>query len=629
MWETQIQTLKNSFCEGLKPEPILSYVEWAREKFYLPPNARIQGLIDFSYVPYLIEPLEMLSWTSPIKQEFTMKGIQIAWTTKDEIIAHANVDIFRKPFLMYFPKDDLASDFVKTRFDVGIENNPYLKGRLVDVFSKKDKNTIGLKMLPGGIPMKFVGGVAEGGYRSFTAAVIIMDDIDGFPKAIASRKGKRISEENQGQGNPIDLALNRKNARFGEYKFSASGSPTDEETSLIYEYVKKYDLRYYRVKCPFCGQSQVLNFWRFRPPKKTRLKMVTMECLRCNRLIPELYKFDMMQLENGAYWAASQESEDPFIVSRQISSAYSLLGYTWNEMYKDFESASEELEQGKPGKMITFYNTKLGLPWKNRPAKKRIKHSELYKRRLDYKRVPKEAIILTCAVDVQNDRVETLVGGHTENGDIYCIEYLKTFGDTSIEYGQNGSLYNWIEQYSKKLFDNELGQQPILQMVVDTGYNSVVISPFLMRMNENDLPVVGIFGGTGQSKRKMFVSEPTKNKYGLLQYEINVDDGKTIIDQKLKRNKIHFSKDPCFSENFFRGVVAEKFDEKLQRWLKASGQRKNEPFDLINYLQAGLHIYAGNRKIDWVSYKQWALNGFKDITGQQQLGYGLISEGIR
>ena len=615
-------------ANGLRPEPILTYAEWAAERFYLPPAAKLQGVIDLSFVPYLIEPLEFMSWTSIIRQDFAMKGIQIAWTTGYEIIGHANVDMFRKPMIMYFGNAELASEFVKSRFKPGIENNPLLKGKIEDRFNKKDRDTLGLWMLPGGIPMKFTGGKTEKAYRTFTAAIIIMDDIDGFDRDVGARKGVRISDERKGQGSPIELALNRKNARFGDYKFSASGSPTDEETSLIWEHVKKHDLRYFRCKCPFCGQPQTLHFWRMRHPKKTKLKHVTLECARCNRLIPESLKFDMMQLKNGAYWSPSKESEDPTIVSRQISSAYSLLGYNWDQMYTEFLDASKEAKAGNLRKLITFYNTKLGIPWKNKPLKKRIQHTKLYEKRENYKKVPKEALILTQAFDVQDDRIERLVCGFGENGDIFGIEYEKIYGDTLIEYGMPGSLYDRIEELAKLTYENEFGgKQPILQTVIDMGFRSIVVSPFLIQMANKDIPIAGIFGGTGRDKKKMFVSAPTMNKYGVMQWEINVDEGKTMIDRKLKTGLAHFSQHYSFNEQFFRGVTSEKYDEKKGGWEKTGTHARNEPFDLLNYTNAGICIYANNQPIDWESFRVWNQNGCANIFSTPETG--VVSKGIQ
>lgn len=625
---------KQAISAGIKPDPLINLHEWAAEKFILPPGAVPPGKINFDLVPYLIEPLINFSWSSPIQEEYWMKGIQIAASTLFEIILQACVDCFQCPIISYYPSDGMAEEYVKTRIDPSFENNPIFKGKISDGYDRRNKSTLGLKIFPGG-SLKFTGGISEKAYRTFSASMVFFDDIDSLPRNIAGVKTK--DGKIKGQGSPITLGRGRTNAKQKKYKMGVSGSPTDEETSIIFEHYKLYDQRMYHVVCPECGQLQILDFWRIRPPKKTGLKGYHLQCESCNKMIPESKKFWMMQPKNGAKWIATKESEHPLRISRHISSAYSLLGYSWDDMYREFITANEAKERGKFELMISFWNTKLGLPWSNKSKTDTIDHRLLIKSKEDYNKVPEEAAILTAAVDVQGNRLEVLIVGHCENSHIYCMEHKIIGGSTLIKYGLPGSPFNDLVDYLNKPLENYAGHdQPILQVVIDIGFRSIIVSPFLRDVSRLPTPwdIAGVFGGTGiAKKKKTFVSDPIKNKYDVDQYEINVDEGKTIIHNKLKdvdfdgnpkEREIHFSHHPSFTDDLIRQCTAEIYNITTKKW-ETPGGKRNEGLDMLNYNQAGFDIYTHGGQVDWDDFKTWNKSG---CTMKKNQETKIISQGI-
>ncbi len=612
-----IDEYNQALRDGIKPDPLINLAEWAGDKFILPPGAVPPGLINLDFVPYLVEPLINFSWSSPIREEYWMKGIQIAASTLFEIIIQACVDCFQCPIIAYYPSDSMAIEYVKTRVEPAFENNPIFKGKISDGYDRKGKSTHGLKIFPGG-SLKFIGGISEKAYRTYSASMVFFDDVDSLPRTIGGSKDKK--KENRGQGSPITLGRGRTNAKQGKYKMGVSGSPTDEETSIINEHYKLYDQRKFNVVCPYCGTLQEIDFWRIRPPHKSKLDGFHLECFSCNKLIHENKKFWMMQLKNGAKWIPTKETNDSLIVSRHLSSAYSLLGYTWERMYDEFTKANTAQKRGKDGLMIAFYNTKLGLPWSNTSKSDIIDHRLLTKSKEDYNKVPEQAAILTAAIDVQGNRLEVLIVGHCENSHIYCMEHKFIGGSTLIKYGLEGSPFNDLVDYLLKPLTNYAGhEQPILQVAIDMGYRSIIVSPFLRDIQEIETPfdISGVFGGTGASKKKTFVSDPIKNKYGIDQHEINVDEGKTIIHNKLKdidheKNKkereVHFSYHPSFTDDFMRQLTVETYNSKTGKWENPNGPR-NEGLDLLNYNMAAFDIYTNGGNVDWQDFKNWNKNG--------------------
>jgi phage terminase large subunit GpA-like protein len=622
MTEENDNILQKAFRRGLTPDPTLTYAQWAKKYFILPPSSAAQGLINLNFTPYLIEPLETLSWTSPILQEYFMKGIQIAASTLFDILICGVIDYFQCPVIMYHGSDSMAIEYVKIRLEPCFENNPRLRGKVFDGYDKKSKSTHGLK-IGQGFNLKFCGGIAEKAYRSYSAAIVLMDDIDAFPRDIGG------TEKRKGQGSPIDLAITRTNARQGKYKVAVSGSPTDAETSLIYEKFRQGDQRYYHVPCPFCNHLQIIDFKRIRFKKDANDVLINapeLECFSCNKLISENYKYDMMQINNGAKWIATKENKEKKIISRHLSSAYSLLGYTWTEMVKEFIVANREMKRGNVRPLITFKNTKLGIPSENDMKKKIINHTKLYENREDWEKVPEDGIIITAGVDIQAQRIEVLVVAFGEKSNVYCLEYKVIGGNTMIEYGLDGSPYNILEEYLQKTFLNSWGHnQPILHTCIDLGYRSIIASPFLQKMSEKNHEITGIFGSSSKNKKKTFVGEPIKNKYDVQQREINVNEGKTLNYHKLRSGLIHFNKHPSFTDYFFRQLTVEWWSEKEQRWICPEHTR-NEATDMLNYATAAFSIYTNDGNVDWKDFRNWNRNGCK-ITGSAEIS--VISEGVK
>jgi phage terminase large subunit GpA-like protein len=613
-------TLAEAFSRGLKSDPTLTYADWA-QKYFMLPGAKTA--VNLTFTPYLIQPLIDFSWSAPYRKFFWMKGVQVAASTFNDIVVCATVDCFRKNLIFYSQTDAMALEYVKVRLNPCFENNPKLRGKVHDGYDRKGNSTLGLKLIQGAA-LKFCGGTADRNYRNFAAATVIMDDIDGFPRDIGG------TEKRKGQGSPAELGPKRTNAQRGKYKIMISGSPTDTKTSIIYRKFKETNQKYYHIPCVHCNHLQVIEFERIIY-KKNALDKITqnpkMECIKCNKLIDEKHKYNMMQVNNGAKWIATQESNDPLVVGLHLSSLYSLLGYTWLDIAKEFILANKHIKIGNYGPIRTFKNTVLGLPTEEKKQRSVVTHSKLYNSRENYEKVPENGIIITAGVDIQAQRIEVLVAANGTGSNVYCLEYKVIGGNTLIEYGLEGSPFNELENFLNKTYKNFWDhEQPILHTCIDTGFRSIIVSPFLEKMTEKNYEITGIFGSSQSKKRqKTFVGEPIKNKYDVQQREINVNEGKTLNYHRLKNGLIHFNFHPSFTESFFKQLTVEWWDSKEQRWMCAD-HAKNEGTDMLNYLTAACNIYTNNGNVDWEDFKKWNKNGCQIY---QSLGMTVIDDGIK
>jgi len=622
--------IEDSIREACIPDPTLDLDEWAEKRFQI----ENIGQFKMSRVPYLRKILKLLSWTSPCQEIFIIKGVQLAFTTTLDIVNQAAIDYFPRHVLNIFGSDDMALDWVKLRLEPALDENKFLQGKIRDPREKSGTSTKKLKKFKGGA-IKSVGGVSGKNFRAYDAAIVNIDDADALPHDVGGSKNKA------GEGNPFKLAKDRTNGQLGRFKFFVQGSPKSEQSSLIWSAFQDTDQQYYEIPCPFCNHTQVILFSNIIYERTEDYKLDSepfLQCEACKGKIFESWKYDMMN-SDLAEWKATAESSHSLKHGFHISSAYSLLGYTWVNMVNDWLDACRDAARGRIKQKITFRNTKEAIPWIEQNSLKKITHSALYKSREPWKNVPEDAVILTLGADIQKTRIEATICGHSPSEQRYFIEHVIIGGDTIIKYGKEGSPFNDLEELLLKTYTNTAGsEQPILYSCIDMGYRPSIVGDFVKKMSEKGVPVCGTIGTAHGKKKKMFVCGLIKNDTGVEMREINVDEGKDLTynqvlmmtshDENVEK-MLHWPKKPCFTEEYYRQFCSEYPVEKIvagelkQSWEKS--YTRNEPWDCANYSLAAMAIYGING-IDWNSFKEWNKHGcsFSSHSSKKQI----ISGGI-
>jgi phage terminase large subunit GpA-like protein len=465
----------------------------------------------------------------------------------------------------------------------------------------------------------------------YSAAIVIIDDVDALKQDVGG------TAKSSGEGSPIKLAKARTDARQGKYKMFINGTPTDEENSLIWKSYIDTDQRKYFVPCPKCDHYQILDFWKIKFEKDEKGKILgdpTLICEKCSFEIKEHHKLSMMA---KGKWMATTETNNPFKVGRWISSAYSLLGYTWKDMCQDFMDASRAKDRGDLTPLITFYNTRLGLPFSSKKKMAKVEHSKLYKLREHYKVVPEKAAVITAGIDIQMQRIEATIVAYTEEEKRYFLEHVIIGGDPWIKYGQPGSPWDQVEGLINRKYLNDFGsQQPILQTCIDMGYCTENVGDFINHMLLKGKEVVGVFGSSWSGKKKSFLGEETVNKYGVKIRELNVNEGKQRTHNQLLNieatQMIHFNHHPSFSENFFRQLTVETLKGKTVNGKKVlywdcPEHASNEATDTTNYSLAAFEIY-NEFGIDWDDHIEWNKKGCK-IVNRHGYEIEMLDEGVR
>ena len=589
----------------------MTFSEWSEKYYLLPPGSSTPGLVNMDLTPLNREILNELSPHSPTQEIIYVKGTQIAGTTISDQATQAIVDLYPAAYLMLFGTQEMARTHVITRVERAIEKNVRLKGKIKSAFDKKSGTNRFLKMFPGGYG-RYAGGMAGTAYRHDSYQYVFLDDADSFTRDVGGTKTQL------GEGSPVELARSRMDAQQGKGKFYISGTPTDKETSIVWNEFIKTDQRKPFAPCPECGFEQVIEWAQIKYNRNDKYELISepyFECIKCGAKIPESKKQWMV---HRAKWRPTEKTINKLKRGYWQSSLYSLLGITWSKIVQEWLDAVSASRRGDQTKMVRFFNHRLALPYENKNVMQ-IDAKLLNDYREDYSTIPEQAAIITAGIDVQLDRFEITFVAYDENDHRYFIEHKKIYGDPWVKYGQPGSVFEDLESEILRTFENDYGkQQPIMQIAMDAGYCTKNVSQFINAMQEKSVPIVAVFGGTGRVKTKDFIGSPSVNEHGTEIIELYVSIGKEITYNQLKKpggvQMIHFLNHKSFNSDFFTQLTVERPMYKTVNgkrslvWDKKSGAR-NEATDTTNYSLAAFNIWHSGLEIKWESYKQWNAGG--------------------
>lgn len=568
--------LYNAFASNIKPPEELTVDQWADKYRILPEESSSEsGPWRTSRFPFLREIMWELSPDSPTKEIVVMKGAQLGFTEIGINWIGHTIDVNPTPFLYVQKTIEAVAKFSTQRLTPSILACPTLKEKIAPEKSRNSTNTIRLKTFPGGI-LILGGANSASSLRSMPIGYLMLDEEESYDADI---------EE---EGNPSDIAI-RRTANFPNRKIFRISTPAIKETSVIEPLFLSGDRRYFYLPCPFCGFEQVLIsskiVWDDGDPTSVRCV-----CENCTKGIEEYHKTAML---DAGVWMKLMPGKRR--ASFHLNSFYSPIGfYGW----QDFAEAWEDyLDTRDRGKLKVIVNTVFGETFSEAQAK--IEYRGLAKRREEYAaEVPREALVLTSAYDVQVDRLEAEVVGWGLDGHSWSIDYFTIMGDPKNEF-----TWKLVEDQLNKTYEHESGVKltPSITMI-DSGYLSDIVYGFCKKnVHRRVFPLKGRYGwGMGAYKR------PRKtNEHGVYLFIAYTDELKAEFYARLRvtdpaeEGYCHFPILPQYDVSYFAGLTAEKLVEKkttarkrLEWQLMAN--RRNEPLDLRVYNTCGLHILNPN-----------------------------------
>lgn len=199
--------------ENIRKKERLTVSEWADKYRILPSTTSSEaGRWRTARTPYLREIMDELSVTSDTQKVVVIKGTQIGATEASSNLIGYFIHHAPCPIGFWQPIEKLAERHAKQKLWKMREESPVLKERVADRRSKDGASTIMEWTFPGGT-LSIAGSNSSASFRSSSYKVVILDDIDGF------------ADDVEGEGSPIDLAINRADS-FPDRKIYINSTPT-------------------------------------------------------------------------------------------------------------------------------------------------------------------------------------------------------------------------------------------------------------------------------------------------------------------------------------------------------------------------------------------------------------------
>lgn len=469
------------------------------------------------------------------------------------------------PILLTQPTLQMGQAFSKDRVASMIRDTPALRGRVHDAKSRESGNTMMHKVFPGG-HLTIAGANSPASLASRPVRAYLGDEVDRYPASAGT------------EGDPVSLGKKRTQTFWNSLTLLTS-TPTIKGASRIEAAYEDSDQRKFYVPCPHCGHMQHLEWsnvdWEGRDPLEAMYR-----CEECAGLWSEIER--KHAVKRGEWRATEAFNGRAGFHLNELYSPWSTLA----DIVKEFLEARKD-----PERLKTWTNTVLGETWEVKGEE--IEHGALYARREYYAApVPQGAVVLTAAIDVQDDRLEVGVEGWGPGEENWKIDYRVFYGDPALP-----ELWRRMRDFLDTRYEHESGNKlGIASAVVDSGgHYTEEVYKFVKPLESRR-----VYAIKGKESDGTFVNVPSRNNnQKVLLFTLGVDTGKEVIAARLQvlepgAGYHHFPMGDTFDETYFQGLTSEMcVTEKVRGVSKRVWKKKrprNEPWDIAVYNLACMYI---------------------------------------
>ena len=556
------------FFDAFRVPTRLTVTEWADQFRMLPSKgAAAPGKYRSSRTPYMREPMDALSVSSPVEEVVLMAAAQTGKSESGNNWAGYVIDNAPGPMLLVQPTVDNAKRYSKQRISPMILETPSLAAKVMDNKSREGGNTILEKEFPGGI-MIMGGANSAAGLRSMPVKYLFADEISNWPADV------------DGEGDPLELAEARTTTFGRKRKIFKCSTPSVRHACRIEAEYLKTDQRKYHVPCPHCGHKHVLAWSNFMIPKdehgKYRPADAYMACPECGGVMQEHHKTDM--LTGGEWIATAPENSDETRRGYHISALYSPVGWkSWAKIARQWIEA-----QGNPTKLQAFVNNVLAETWEVKGEK--INDHELAERAEEYAAdpLPEGAVLLTAGTDVQPDRLETEIVAWGSGEETWSVDYVVTYGNPDLD---DVWLLHDASVLSRVFTRADGVQLRVARCCVDTGGANTDGVYRAVRARLSAGVLLGTKGIPGEGKP--IIGNPTHSNLGKIPlFPVGTFTAKDLVMGRLKITEpgpgyIHLPK--RYRPEYFKGLAAEEVRIKYSKGFPVrefyKTYARNEPLD--------------------------------------------------
>lgn len=596
--------------ENLRPRPEMSISQWADRHMVLPEGSSEAGRYSSDTIPFQKGIMDAIA-DPEVTSVSVMASSQVGKTTIVMCGIGYYIDYEPATQMLVVPTIADSERFSKTRFAKMIADIPELREKVADPKARGSNNTISLKSYPGGT-IALSGANSPSSLASDPRRIIWMDETDRFPESAGS------------EGNPIILAETRATSYWNK-KYIKTSTPTVKGRSKIEDAYNKGSQEVWSAKCPECGAWQPYSFQRID------FDSVSMACESCGCLISE-----MRWKQSEHKWIAKhpERKRNRSFRLNQLASPF----VEWQDIIDRFKSANERLKKyHDPEDLKVFVNTVLGETWDETEHVDNAVSDETLQARAEHYNadLPDGVILLTAAVDVQDDRFEIEVRGWAREYETWGIVKTELYGDLVKK-----AIWDELEEYLSQVFHFEDGRElGIAGFAIDTGgHHTNSVYKWIKTMKAKGKKCYGVKGYAGKADllllHKKTVVEITEERpngkkvvvdHTVIQI-VGVDSGKEDITNRLKIQEpgagyCHYPEDTRrgYGNEYYKGLTSEsKIVKKVNGvykpvWVKKSGAR-NEPLDLFNYNYVVEEILRPN----WDALEAKLENGINYVAGVQR-----------
>jgi len=457
-----LAVVAGALAAALMPSPPMEPSAWAAAHLVVPDGEYAGQKFDPAITPYLNEPMDDLGPDSPVNEIAVMKSAQTGFTLM--FLGAIGHSIDRDPcdILVVQPTDSALADFNSQKLQRVIDATPPLRAKVAPQTSRSGKASTTYEKKFGASSLMLAIATSAADLSSKTIKKAFCDEVDRYPPDV------------DGQGSPLELVDGRQTAfkAAGTWKRAYISTPTIKDASEIEARYAAGDQRRWQVRCPHCESEFAFEFgsgtgnFRFEPTFPHKAHYVA-PC--CGAVIES---WEKNALVRAGRWVATAPGPGryPSYHFDALSSPF----VPWDDIAKQFVACGDDPDRLKP-----FYNLVLGLPWEIRGDAPDYKN--LMTRREEYRRghIPRGALLLTAAADVQMRGIYVEVLAHAPNRESWPIEATYLDGETTDS--DAGAFAALTELYNRWWPDAFGGQWHFDEFGVDSGYRSNVVYDWTRR----------------------------------------------------------------------------------------------------------------------------------------------------
>lgn len=589
MEKKTVKLFQRIAAKSLRPLPNLTVSDWADQYRMLSSESSAEpGRWRTDRAPYQRAIMDAFT-DLDVRRVVVMSCSQIGKSDIMNNVIGRFAHLAPAPILMIQPTVDMAQDYSKSRIAPMIRDTKVLRDIFQDVKSRESGNTILSKLFPGG--RLIMGGAnSPAGLASRPIKILLADEVDRFPDSAGT------------EGDPVDLAAKRMTT-FWDRTMGLFSTPTNAGESRIEVEYTEGTQEEWQHQCPNCGEYHLLTHMSMvmdtetvkdgRKKEHIHVKSVSWRCPDCGFTFSE----NEMRRQPQKYVA-----KNPTAIKNHVRSffvnCWASPWISWTDVMQEWVDA-----KGDPEREKVVVNTRFGEPYERARSYDNV--DKLLARREPYNaELPDGVLILTAAVDVQDNRLEYEIVGWGEDEECWGIKKGIILGapDTAAVWRQLD------EQLDREYHFADGTGLLVARTFIDSGghYTSEVYNYSLMHLARQRFAVRG----------SSTMGVPIIHKYSKAQaYHgrtiplvlIGTDSGKQYIMDRLAIDVpgpryFHFPLDKPeqdavnevlwnrgYDEIYFQGLTAEEKQPQkkngriVYRWVNIAKDHRNEPLDLRVY----------------------------------------------